>query len=246
VRVEIHRGGGCAGKPTLKWAWDNGSNEYRIARAEGSEVVLRDWPRDCRHGLVPGVFVEALSEHHLLLGRPGRLCEIEEVDDDGDEFVLRLKRAAALSVKPVDATGGTSVEDDDDHDLGDWAILRRWDHAPGQTTADSDGAVPVPEPVAAGPDPGVELARGLRVAFDAPPGVAEPRFLSGDWWSIPVRIATGDVIWRRNPVTGDALYVPPEGVEHQYAPLALVRDVSTGPVHDLRSFIKANEFVLPA
>jgi hypothetical protein len=45
-------------------------------------------------------------------------------------------------------------------------------------------------------------------------------YRSGDYWLIPARTATGDVEW---PGPADAPEaVPPHGVQHAYAPLAVV------------------------
>jgi hypothetical protein len=50
-------------------------------------------------------------------------------------------------------------------------------------------------------------------------------YRTGDYWLIPARTATGDVEWPKerdeegNPIP-EAL--PPHGIEHHYAPLAII------------------------
>src|SRR5262249_34773442 len=110
-------------------------------------------------------------------------------------------------------------------DSGRHPLLRRWDH-PGDPAA--AGALPVVE----GHEPAGgwrDLEYGVQIRF-SPGG----RYMSGDYWLIPARVATGDVEWPHevgddgqtvldsdgNPV---ALARPAAGVYHSYAPLLLLR-----------------------
>jgi hypothetical protein len=64
------------------------------------------------------------------------------------------------------------------------------------------------------------LEDGIQVQFQ-PAG----SYRSGDYWLIPARAATGSILWP-NRADGDGhiewLPQPPRGVEHHYAPLALL------------------------
>jgi hypothetical protein len=54
------------------------------------------------------------------------------------------------------------------------------------------------------------------------------RYRAGDYWLIPARTATGDVVWPRD--ANGAVARPPAGVEHHYAPLAIAWvDDADGP-----------------
>lgn len=78
----------------------------------------------------------------------------------------------------------------------------------------------------------LDLEDGVQVQFTAPPDSATPaaQFRTGDYWLIPARVATGDVEWPvetvPNPAAGQAptapVAMPPDGVTHHYAPLALI------------------------
>jgi hypothetical protein len=64
------------------------------------------------------------------------------------------------------------------------------------------------------------------VLFDGPPG---PTYMTGDYWLIPARVATGNVIWPTETVTDaqnktvtNPVAKPPDGIDHHYAPLAIV------------------------
>jgi hypothetical protein len=58
----------------------------------------------------------------------------------------------------------------------------------------------------------------------------------GDYWQVPARALTGDVIWPREAnQPNQRKYIPPMGVRHYFAPLALVVSDPAGPkLIDLR------------
>jgi hypothetical protein len=72
--------------------------------------------------------------------------------------------------------------------------------------------------IAKGNEAWVHLADGVQVQFSLrrPPYGG---YRTGDYWLIPARTATGDVIWPRDDKEMP-LAVPPHGVDHHYAPLA--------------------------
>lgn len=76
--------------------------------------------------------------------------------------------------------------------------LRRWDSA---------GALPASPPDGEG---FVDLEGGIQVRF------SEGGYNTGDYWLVPARTATGEIEWPED------VALPPAGVEHRYAPLALV------------------------
>lgn len=128
-----------------------------------------------------------------------------EVVDDRSE--LRLRARPLVAVESVDRIKGTvrlTVPDDVDLPTFDeesttHPMLRRWDH----------GVVPVEE------GKWLDLEDGVQVFFE-PDG----HYRSGDHWLIPARTATGDVLWPRTEDGPKAL--PPDGIEHHYAPLARI------------------------
>ena len=79
------------------------------------------------------------------------------------------------------------------------------------------------------------------VATSGAPAPPINQYLTGDYWLIPARTATGDVEWPKviaadgTPETdeqGDILPValPPQGITHYYAPLAVVTVDANGAV----------------
>src|SRR5262249_51249503 len=63
----------------------------------------------------------------------------------------------------------------------------------------------------------IDLEDGVEIAFT--PGGA---YRTGDYWLIPARVATGSVQWPTDGA-GKAVFEPPRGIEHHYAPLGFLR-----------------------
>lgn len=81
-------------------------------------------------------------------------------------------------------------------------MLRRWDHK-GDAKAGGAIAIGTGE---------IELEDGIFVSFDG------GSYRAGDYWLVPARVATGDVLWPGAPDEPEAQ--PPDGVRHAFAPLA--------------------------
>ena len=86
-----------------------------------------------------------------------------------------------------------------------------------------DGSIPIKEGVE------IELEDGVRLLFTV--GDPATQYRTGDYWLIPARVATGDVEWPQitekdpNDLTktiDKPKSMPPNGVEHHYAPRAAV------------------------
>jgi hypothetical protein len=70
------------------------------------------------------------------------------------------------------------------------------------------------------------LEDGIEIQFpQAIAGSAAAKYRHGDYWLIPARVATGNIEWpqvtdskgEKSPAS-----LPPHGVEHHYAPLAVL------------------------
>ena len=109
-------------------------------------------------------------------------------------------------------------------------LLRRWDQrqgdpAAGGLTLGADNGALIPSS-AAGQDGWLELEDGVEIQFVDPHNSV---YRTGDYWLIPARVATGDVEWPSETVdTGQGnivtqkVFLPPLGVVHHYAPLAVI------------------------
>jgi hypothetical protein len=232
-RVEINREGPAGTDPevsaTFKWSRENGSVVFPIASGGGTPaVIVETLGRDDRFGLVEGDLVEVQDDRSVLLNLPGRLLAVQAID--------RSTQTVRLGGTPDSSIGG----DETLHPL-----LRRWDQeagdpAEGGLTLANDNAALVQEGV------WLTLEDGVQIRFQpadpvqpVPPNQTPPvnQYLVGDYWLIPARTATGDVEWPKvtdaqgNPETdaqGNIIPValPPRGVTHYYAPLAVI---SVGP-----------------
>lgn len=78
----------------------------------------------------------------------------------------------------------------------------------------------------------ISLEDGVQIQFH----VATPnnQYRTGDYWRIPARVATGDVEWPGE--VGKPQALPPHGIEHHYAPLAIIQADNTSA--DLRKKIQ--------
>ena len=217
-RVEINRGGAAGTTPgtsaTFKWSRENGSVIYPIASGGGTAtVVVESLGRDDRFGLVEGNLVEVQDDRSVLLNLPGNLLLVQAIDSTTMTVTLNGTPDAVLG------------SDETLHPL-----LRRWEQASGDPaegglTLDNDNAAFVQEGV------WLTLEDGVQIRFQPAPPVNQ--YLTGDYWLIPARTATGDVEWPKvtdvqgNPETDDQgniipVALPPHGITHYYAPLAVI------------------------
>jgi hypothetical protein len=235
-RVEINRSGTAGtvsgSSATFKWSRENGSVIYPIASGGGTTaVVVESLGRDDRFGLVEGNLVEVQDDRSVLLNNAGNLLSVQAID------------STTMTVT-LNGTPDTGVGNDETlHPL-----LRRWDQtsgdpAEGGLTLDTDNAAFVQEGV------WLTLEDGVQIRFQ-PAGIQPPpptpattpvnQYRTGDYWLIPARTATGDVEWPKvldaqgNPETdnGDIIPValPPHGITHYYAPLAVVTLDANGAI----------------
>jgi hypothetical protein len=144
-----------------------------------------------------------------------------EATDDRRELggapgtLVKVKTALdkTLTVDTATATGSLDVADFPLH-----RKVRRWDDPSGarvvESPSDNDGYL--------------ALEEGVEVRFE------DGYYRALDYWLVPARTALGDVEW---PVdsAGGALAMPPEGVDHHYCALGLLRfDEAWSVVEDCR------------
>jgi len=221
-RVEVHRGGE-AGTATFKWSQDNGSVVFPILSLRGSEVELAHLGRDATKSLRVNDWVEIVDDESALRGgSTWPLLKVAAVDPVEFKVMLDVPEGVALP---------TYDKPEPDGEPGPLPLLRRWDHKAGEPASGvpqlaKDGALLIEEGI------WLKLQDGLQVKFQKRKGETEQHtYRAGDYWLIPARTATGDVEWpgpKANPRS-----VPPHGVEHHYAPLAIM-DNTNETVDDCR------------
>ncbi len=234
-RVEINRGGPAGDDPvssaTFKWSRENGSVVYPVESGGGtSAMVLQTLGRDDRFGLTEGDLVEVQDDRSVLLNQPGVLLPVQAID--------RTTLTVTLGGTADATVGGDATL----HPL-----LRRWDQKAGDPeegglTLANDNAALVQEGV------WLTLEDGVQIRFQPANPVASAaanqagpvnEYITGDYWLIPARTATGDVEWPKvtdaegvpeTDAQGNIIPValPPHGVTHYYAPLAVISVSPTG------------------
>ena len=202
-RVEIHRGGeSWDGQSAVKdkaatFKWSRDAVAFPIQSLSGQTVTLENLGRDDRFGLEVGDWVEVADDNYVLLGKAEPLLRVEKID--------RIDMRVTLSGEPKYG-----------HDSGRHPLLRRWDQQAGDPATGGLELVSAGTALVLGSDTEwLNLEDGVQVRFA--PGAM---YRTGDYWLIPARTTTGDIEWP-GP-TNDRPAMPPHGVEHHYAPLAVV------------------------
>lgn len=212
-RVEVHKGGA---------AWNGVRNAQGQPAGNIAGAATFKWSRENGAVIFPIATVAGQTVTLKGLGQDERLGLhdggwVEVVDD---LYILRNRAEPLLEIEAVNAEDLTvQLQNGVANDVGGIAanhpLLRRWD---------SVGALPIQ--VSTNPNEGwLPLEDGVEIKFEA---AANEIFRSGDYWLIPARVATGDVDWpgtRANP-----LPQPPHGIEHHYAPLAIISLNANGEV----------------
>jgi hypothetical protein len=237
-RVEVHRPGiawdgeddpSKATAATFKVSRDNGSVVFAIrelttdAGANATTLILESLGRDDRLGLTEGDWVEIQDDDYVLQNRAEPLLQVMSIDRTASQVVL--------AGQPVSEVGSV---------LSKHPLLRRWDQQQGDLGESglelSDGAALIEES-----DIWLNLEDGVQVQFQAADKGQSMIYRTGDYWLIPARVATGSVEWpvaldeHGNPVQDDEkntipIALPPKGVKHLYAPLAVISLDAAGKV----------------
>ncbi len=236
-RVEIHTGNvwngnldangqplAPSGAVTFKWSRENGSVAFPILNLASSTnqttVTLGNLGRDLRLSVKVNDWVEIVDDVSTLSNVPRPLLQVTAVD----------------LVNLVVTLSGT-VANMDKNILSNNPLLRRWDQQPGDGKTNSlnlgpDGGVPLTEGI------WLNLEDGIQIQFQKPPDGQTNQYRSDDYWLIPARVATGDIEWPKltDPTTKQPVpaALPPHGIEHHYAPLALIPGLSGDASTDLR------------
>jgi hypothetical protein len=156
-------------------------------------------------GFAAEQWVELTHDALELSGKPGTLVKLVKVEGE------------ALTIDPASTNGTTAW-----HRAYVNPKVRRWDH---QATLETDGAVPVHEGMAK--NDWIGLEDGLQIQFQT-----SAMHRTGDYWLIPARTATGNIEW---PIDADGKPAPlsPQGIEHHYAPLAVIDIDNSGNIKNL-------------
>jgi hypothetical protein len=234
-RVEIHHGGIAwdgatdgetpAGNAdtaaTFKWQRDNSSISFPVVSLQGDTVALAHLGRDTSRGLQVDDWVEIVADDLVLQGQAGPVRRVKSINPD--ELTITLSE-------------GVDQSYDEYSELHPY--LRRWDQR--RSDGESADQVLLVREGTLEDLVWIELEDGVQIQFpkNADPNVNN-RYRAGDYWLIPARVATGDVLWPKvasgNRKVAKAL--PSHGIEHHYAPIGVISNDGSQKVvleHDLR------------
>lgn len=147
-------------------------------------------------GFEPGHWVELTDDNAEFRSEAGPLAKVVQVDGNR----LTVESAPAFSEDLVNPK------------------VRRWDQKAHAELSLDDGAIVVK--TASGEHGWIEIEDGVEVQFG--PGALR----TGDYWLIPARVVTGDIIWPEKDEKPAAQL--PMGIEHHYAPLAMINATTSG------------------
>ncbi|MEL7357775.1 MAG: DUF6519 domain-containing protein [Cyanobacteria bacterium J06560_6] len=202
-RVEIHQGSE-SGTPTFKWSRENGTIASRWTgpnEPNTNKLTVEQAGRDSVLRFQPNSWIELSDDATELGGTPGRLVKLDQVE--GQQLTI----------------DGTATRPDGYLT----PKIRQWDHQeqPGQTLI--DGAIALVE------GQWLPLEDGVEVWFE--PSVLGSEsdddsggnvYRTGDYWLIPARTMGAQVLWPTDDNL-EPLPLPPEGIEHQYCALGILR-----------------------
>jgi Family of unknown function (DUF6519) len=204
-RVEIHTGGTKEEGATFKWSRENSSIVFRWLKQSGNQLTLNMTGKDSTLGISSGQWVELTDDTHELLGKAGTLVKVAKVEGN------------VLTIDQHTANGCMSLTDYPHNPK-----VRRWDYLDKKDTksTNTEKLLPLAEDNAIsifeGEDKWLTLENGIQIQFQ--PGAT---YRTGDYWLIPARTATGNILWKQQP-DGNPEALPPHGIKHHYAPLAVI------------------------
>ena len=192
---------------TYKWSRENASLDYPIVRLTPGGRAVKLGPTARGLGdLCAGDWVEVVDDFAVLRREVGPLCQLAAVESSQNEVTLEQDPPDRVGTEP------------EQHPL-----LRQWDQRSGS------GLELLPSGVLLVRAGWQDIEEGIQLFFEGD-GVNH----SGDYWWLPSRQLAQDIEWPRGD-DDEPLALPPFGVEHHFAPLALLA-YSDGGFHltDLR------------
>jgi hypothetical protein len=191
---------------TFKWSRDNGSVVFPIKYLQGNIVTLGNLGRDERSSLKVGDWVEIIDDVKELDGKAGVMAQVEKIDTI--KMMVTLKYPSEIL-----STGLPSYE----NNATTHPLLRRWDHRAKTGVAMYAGAILIKE------NEPIEIEDGIEVIFTKDKNNVT-YYHTGDYWSTCARITTGNIEWPMDDSGKVPKALPPFGIQHYYAPLAIVKN----------------------
>ncbi len=219
----------CISAPESKYRGTE-NQLYRVEIHTGGAAPTFKWSRENGSEIYPVSDVSGAIVTVENSGRDDRSSlqtdNIVELVDD--QYTLTDGAAPLLRVTTVDRENNrVTVDPAPASNTGSHRYLRRW----------QSGEVDILAATATAVKGWIPLEDGVQVKFDIQ---NTQQFTTGQYWTIPARTATGNVIWPSDG--GKPAFLPPAGIEHGYAPLAAVifkadKTLDAAKVLDLRRLL---------
>lgn len=206
-RVEIHQAGKI-NEATFKWSRDNGSIVGRVNRISLTEntIEICEPPRDDRLAFQRTDWVEVINDEQELKGKAGILVRL-----NGQTGGI------ALIYDPDSATGALPEIDPNEPNSPKDYKVRKWHNTANAEITASGGWQKLGED-------GIEVKFGDN---DEQTNLEE--YQVGDYWLIPARTTTRNVVW---PVENNSPKpLAPFGIKHHYCRLAICKLDKDGNWH---------------
>jgi hypothetical protein len=200
-RIEVHSPGGID-QATFKWSRENGSIVSAIDSIENNIINLISPIKEI-HKLFENEsgkrlpWLEIIDEEQELKNMPGTLVQLVKAKNNQLEFNLSKVRGTVLTATKSEAKDKKMK-------------IRRWHDDPsGEILITKDF---------------IEIEDGISVKFEASSQSDFQEFRTGDFWLIPARESTQSIEWSRDDLQRFQPQLP-QGIYHQYTPIALVKTV---------------------
>ncbi|MCU0286337.1 MAG: LamG domain-containing protein [Acidobacteria bacterium] len=191
---------------TFKWSRENGAVVLPIKSLQGNTLTLND-PYGYGSTLKKGDWLEVVDDNYVLKGKPMPLCRIYKIEHNhGGNLMITL----AEKTPPPKGVGIYP----DRHPL-----VRLWDQKDKELKEDNPEIGKNEQLLAGGVIPlrggeWMQLEEGIEIYFEGG-GI----YHHGDYWWIPAR-SGNEIQWPVN--NHEPISLPPHGIRHHYAPLAIV------------------------
>jgi hypothetical protein len=195
-RIEVHKGGPAA-QATFKWSRENGALLLPLTRLDGNIAQVAPLARKAASRLAPGIWLEISDSLDRALGRSRDMAQVDFVD--GQSGQVQFKTDPSSGAKPRQ-TG---------------LALRRWDQSSNGRLQASATGVAIVEVEGDSEAHWLDIEDGVQVQFRAAKAPHQNHYRVGDYWLIPARTADEGILLRGHAPE------EPDGVMHNYAPLAL-------------------------
>ena len=218
-RVEIHNPGEAGKNATFKWSKDNGTVVTKIIDipdGDSNVLIVDSKGKDSSRSFSIKEWIEISDDRYELWGLPGHMVQITNVTNTDRGYQIAFD-PGSMKVKEESATGNNNNNNEnllsitnDNFPQKFHPKIRKWDSPNG-----TDNVVQPKEN-----EGYIELEKGIVVKFEDIVNNQKAKYKTGDYWLIPARTITEDIIWPQS--NGYPRSLAPDGIQHHCCGLALI------------------------